>query len=121
MVRPAPRRFTSSFLFPPSTARRWSDQNRRPTPPGTPRAAAPFQVLDAVYFAVGSLATVGYGDMTPTTDSEKLFTCGCVLLSVTLIASALGEMISRVIHMDDNPDPAAFRPLRAGLCDGQSA
>ena len=32
--------------------------------------------LDSLYFSVVTLATVGYGDLTPTTDLAKLFTIG---------------------------------------------
>lgn len=42
-------------------------------------------VLDAAYFSVITLTTIGYGDMYPTTQFAKLFTMGYVLVGVGLV------------------------------------
>lgn len=50
--------------------------------------------IDAVYFSVMTLATVGYGDLTPHTASGKIFTIGFVLVGLGIFvatATALGE------------------------------
>lgn len=44
-----------------------------------------WSVLDAAYFSVISLTTIGYGDMHPTTAFTKLFTMGYVLVGVGLV------------------------------------
>lgn len=41
--------------------------------------------LDAAYFSVITLTTIGYGDMYPTTQFAKLFTMGYVLVGVGLV------------------------------------
>ena len=41
--------------------------------------------LDALYFCVISLATVGYGDLTPQTDMGKLFTIVYVINGVVIL------------------------------------
>ncbi len=33
-----------------------------------------WSLIDALYFSVMTMATVGYGDLTPTTDISKIFT-----------------------------------------------
>jgi voltage-gated potassium channel len=64
-------------------------------------------VLDALYFCVVTLATVGFGDLHPTTDLGKLFTIGYIILGVGIIAGFIKQLASqrqahprlgRVIH-----------------------
>jgi hypothetical protein len=43
--------------------------------------------LDAVYYCVITLATVGYGDITPKTGAGKVFTIFYVLMGVGIIAT----------------------------------
>ncbi|MFC4735987.1 potassium channel family protein [Bacillus daqingensis] len=44
-------------------------------------------ILDALYFSVITLATVGYGDFTPQTDFGKIFTILYILTGVGLIVA----------------------------------
>ena len=53
-----------------------------------------WSLIDAAYFSVMTLATVGYGDLTPHTVPGKLFTIGFVLMGLGIFvatATALGE------------------------------
>lgn len=45
--------------------------------------------FDAYYFSVITLATVGYGDLTPVTDLGKLFTTVYIFLGVSTLLSFL--------------------------------
>ena len=51
--------------------------------------------IDAFYFSVTTLATVGLGDLAPATDAGKLFTIMYILTGVGLLVSFLGIMAER--------------------------
>ena len=52
--------------------------------------------LDAVYFAVVTMTTVGFGDITPTSDVGKLMTVLMILTGIALIPWQLGDLIKQV-------------------------
>jgi len=57
--------------------------------------------LNAVYFCVITLATVGYGDITPKTDLGKVFTVFYVFLGVGIIATLANLLVRRaVVHRE---------------------
>jgi len=45
-----------------------------------------WDVLDAVYFSVVTLATVGYGDFAPHTAAGKIFTMAYIVVGIGLLA-----------------------------------
>ena len=49
--------------------------------------------VDAFYFCTVTLATVGYGDITPTTDSSKIFTIFYILIGIGIFASFANMLI----------------------------
>ena len=51
--------------------------------------------LDAVYFCVVTLATVGYGDITPHTNLGKVFTMFYILTGVGIIATFANLLLKR--------------------------
>jgi voltage-gated potassium channel len=51
-----------------------------------------WSLLDSLYFSVVTLATVGYGDLHPTTDPAKLFTVGYIMVGVGIIAAFASEL-----------------------------
>jgi len=50
-------------------------------------------VGDCIYFAIVVLTTVGYGDLLPTTDRAKLFTCVYVILALVVAAFAVSDLL----------------------------
>jgi len=64
--------------------------------------------INALYFVTVTLTTVGYGDLLPTTDGAKIFTCFFVLVGMFLVASALGVIAGLIIEhleaLDDDVD-----------------
>ncbi|MDG6882399.1 voltage-gated potassium channel [Phocoenobacter uteri] len=41
-----------------------------------------WSIIDALYFSVMTMATIGYGDLTPTTDVSKIFTIIYAFISI---------------------------------------
>jgi voltage-gated potassium channel len=52
--------------------------------------------FDAVYFAVATMTTVGFGDITPTSNAGKLMTVLMILSGIALIPWQLGDLIKQV-------------------------
>ena len=53
--------------------------------------------IDAVYFSVMTIATVGFGDLAPRTDLGKLFTIGYVIVGLGLFVAAASAVAQAVI------------------------
>ena len=51
-----------------------------------------WSLLDSLYFSVVTLATVGFGDLTPTTDLAKLFTVGYITVGIGIVAAFASEL-----------------------------
>jgi hypothetical protein len=56
-----------------------------------------WSVVDALYFTVMTLATVGYGDLVPTSDVAKLFTVVYTLIGIGLLASTIAALAAAAI------------------------
>jgi voltage-gated potassium channel len=52
--------------------------------------------FDAVYFAVVTMTTVGFGDITPTSQAGKVMTTLMILTGIALIPWQLGDLIKQV-------------------------
>lgn len=52
---------------------------------------------DAFYFCVISLATVGYGDVTPDTDFEKIFTVVYLYVGIAFVAGIVGGLVGLML------------------------
>ena len=53
-----------------------------------------WDVLDALYFSIVTLATVGYGDFTPHTAPGKIFTMVYIIVGIGLLA-AFAQAVGR--------------------------
>lgn len=51
--------------------------------------------VDSVYFSVVAATTVGFGDLSPTTDASKLFTVFYILAGISLITTYLNVRLRR--------------------------
>jgi hypothetical protein len=78
--------------------------------------------VDAAYFSVVTLATVGFGDLTPTTQGAKLFTMAYIVVGIGILATfattvARRWVDRRVRHLErarhrPRPTPYPRRPRR---------
>lgn len=57
-----------------------------------------FSVIDAMYFAVVTFTTIGYGDLTPTNNGARLFTCFFALSGIGFLGIALGVIGNNMIE-----------------------
>ncbi|MDE2260964.1 MAG: NAD-binding protein [Gammaproteobacteria bacterium] len=60
----------------------------------TPKIA---NFVDAVYFTVVTMATVGYGDITPRTADARLFTVSLIVLGLAVFATSLPAIVAPLI------------------------
>ncbi|NEP15374.1 MAG: ion transporter [Leptolyngbya sp. SIO4C1] len=67
--------------------------------PADPEAFRTF--LDAVYFAVVTMTTVGYGDVTPISEAGRTLTVMMILTGIALIPSQLGELLQNIARIKD--------------------
>ncbi len=54
-------------------------------------------IVSALYFAVVSMSTVGYGDITPQTAPSKLFTVSIIIMGITVFATSVSAIIGPII------------------------
>jgi voltage-gated potassium channel len=54
-------------------------------------------LASAIYFSIVSMATVGYGDIVPRTDTARLFTASIIVLGITVFATSISAVIGPVI------------------------
>ncbi|MED6141751.1 hypothetical protein PIB30_106629 [Stylosanthes scabra] len=52
--------------------------------------------IDAIYFTVVTLCTIGYGDIVPDATSTKIFTCGFILVGFGLIGFLLSGLVEYI-------------------------
>lgn len=55
--------------------------------------------LDAMYFAVVTMTTVGYGDVTPVSEAGRTLTVMMILTGIALIPSQVGRLIQNINRM----------------------
>ena len=53
--------------------------------------------ITALYFAIVSMSTVGFGDITPQTGAARLFTVSIIILGITVFATSISAVIGPII------------------------
>lgn len=54
--------------------------------------------LDALYFSVATMSTVGYGDLTPATDAGKVFTIIYIFVGIGIFVALVGQIANALIQ-----------------------
>ncbi|ESA38084.1 ion transporter [Leptolyngbya sp. Heron Island J] len=57
--------------------------------------------LDAMYFAVVTMTTVGYGDVTPVSEAGRTLTIMMILTGIALIPTQVGSLIQNINRMQN--------------------
>jgi voltage-gated potassium channel len=55
--------------------------------------------VDALYFSVSTLSTVGYGDLHPTSDASKLFTAFYIIVGVAIVLYAFAIIATHYFNV----------------------
>lgn len=71
------------------------------------------RVVDALYFSVVTLTTVGYGDFAPETDAGKLFTAVYVLVGIGILLTFVTTIAGKM-SQTSALRPFAGQPIRGG-------
>lgn len=88
--------------------------------PVNPTVFATF--LDAFYFSVVTMTTVGFGDVTPVSEVGRLLTVLMILTGVALIPWQVGDLIKRLVKTANQVETVCsscglqFHDIDAGFC-----
>jgi voltage-gated potassium channel len=74
---------------------------------------APERYVEALYWCMTTLTTVGYGDVVPQTQVQKLYAAGVMMLGVGIYAYLIGNIASLISNLD--PVRANYQQQRERL------
>ncbi|KAI3679120.1 hypothetical protein L6452_38429 [Arctium lappa] len=71
-------------------------------------------LVDALYFCIVTMCTIGYGDIAPVTPSAKLFSCFFVLVGFGFIDIMLSGVVNYVLDLQENMVLKSIKMNHAG-------
>lgn len=74
-------------------------------------------IVDALYFCIVTMCTIGYGDITPNSTSTKLFSILFVLVGFGLVDILLTGMVSYVLDLQESHMLRAAQDVTRGKSD----
>lgn len=57
-----------------------------------------WSIIDALYFSVMTISTIGYGDLVPTTALSKLFTIMFALLGIGVFVAIVTKIVAIILE-----------------------
>ena len=57
-----------------------------------------WSMLDALYFCIMTMSTVGYGDLVPTSPLSKIFTIVFTILSIGIFAAVVSKVVQLILE-----------------------
>ncbi|KAK9281973.1 hypothetical protein L1049_004882 [Liquidambar formosana] len=78
-------------------------------------------VVDALYFCIVTMCTIGYGDIAPLTPATKLFACFFVLVGFGFIDILLSGVVNYVLDLQENMILTGIQVDKAKAQEGFSA
>jgi hypothetical protein len=70
-------------------------------------------LLHSAYFSVVTIATVGYGDLTPQTALGKIFTIGTIFAGIGIFVAAVTAIAQAVLRIRRRNSPGSVRSCRS--------
>ncbi len=58
-----------------------------------------WSIVDALYFSVMTMSTIGYGDLAPSSDTSKLFTVVYAFLSIGAFAALVTKLVTFALEL----------------------
>lgn len=74
-------------------------------------------ILDAVYFTIVTMTTVGYGDLVPNSAASKLLACAFVFLGMAVVALFLSKAADRLV---EKQEALLFKALNMKMKGGKA-
>ncbi|XP_006650599.1 two pore potassium channel a isoform X1 [Oryza brachyantha] len=75
------------------------------------------RVLDALYFCIVTMTTVGYGDLVPNNDATKLLACAFVFMGMAVVALFVSKVADYLV---EKQEVLFFRALHTNMKGGEA-
>jgi voltage-gated potassium channel Kch len=66
-----------------------------------------WSIIDAIYFCVMTMSTVGYGDLAPTSSLSKIFTIVYSLITIGIFVGVASKLAHAMLVRTHHPDKQA--------------